>query len=81
VPGFLFAVSDLHNSHAANRRIVNDLRSESGDDWLIVAGDVGDTFAEIENTLRLRQRYANVIWAPANHELWTHQDNPVQLRG
>jgi len=22
-----------------------------------------------------------VIWAPGNHELWTHKDDPVQLRG
>jgi predicted phosphodiesterase len=82
VAGSLFAVSDLHDSHAANRQIVNDLRPESGDDWLIVAGDVSDTFVEIENALRLlRQRFAKVIWVPGNHELWTHEDDPVQLRG
>jgi 3',5'-cyclic AMP phosphodiesterase CpdA len=22
-----------------------------------------------------------VVWAPGNHELWTHRDDPVQLRG
>jgi 3',5'-cyclic AMP phosphodiesterase CpdA len=82
VTGSLFAVSDLHTSHAANRRIVDDLRPESSDDWLIVAGDVGDTFGDIERVLRLlRQRYAKVIWTPGNHELWTLQQDPVQLRG
>jgi hypothetical protein len=80
--GSLFAVSDLHTSHAANGRIVDDLRPESSDDWLIVAGDVGDTFADVERVLRLlRQRFAKVIWTPGNHELWTLQQDPVQLRG
>ena len=82
MPGSLFAVSDLHSSYAANRQIVDELRPESGDDWLIVAGDVGETFGDIEKALRLmRQRYAKVIWAPGNHELWTHHQDPVQLRG
>jgi 3',5'-cyclic AMP phosphodiesterase CpdA len=78
----LSAISDLHASHADNRRIVDDLRPESADDWLIVAGDVGETFADIEEVLRLlRQRYAKVIWTPGNHELWTRHQDPVQLRG
>jgi 3',5'-cyclic AMP phosphodiesterase CpdA len=82
VPGSLFAVSDLHVSYAENRRIVDDLRPESDQDWLIVAGDVGEIFGDIEQALRLlRQRYAAVIWAPGNHELWTHKGDPVQLRG
>ena len=82
MPASLFAVSDLHSSYAANRRIVDDLRPESGDDWLIVAGDVGEIFGDIEKALRLlRQRYAKVIWTPGNHELWTLRQDPVQLRG
>jgi hypothetical protein len=40
----VFAISDLHSSHAANRLIIDDLRPECEDDWLIVAGDVGETF-------------------------------------
>jgi 3',5'-cyclic AMP phosphodiesterase CpdA len=82
VPGSLFAVSDLHCSYSENRRIVNDLRPQSANDWLIVAGDVGDIFGDIENALRLlRQQYAKVIWAPGNHELWTHSEDPIRLRG
>jgi predicted phosphodiesterase len=82
MPGSLFAVSDLHISWTANQRIVDELRPESRDDWLIVAGDVGETFGDIEKVLRLlRRRYANVIWTPGNHELWTHDRDPVQLRG
>jgi len=51
---------------------------QPSDDWLIVAGDVGETFGEIKRALRLlRQRYAKVIWTPVNHELWTQQHDPV----
>lgn len=80
--GSLFAVSDLHVSYSANRDVVAGLRAESPGDWLIVAGDVGDTFADVRETLTsLRERFAKVIWAPGNHELWTLRDDPVQLRG
>ena len=80
--GSLFAVSDLHVSYADNRRITDGLRPESADDWLIVAGDVGERFADIEQTLtQLRSRFSTVIWAPGNHELWTHPSDPVRLRG
>ena len=82
MPGDLFAVSDLHCSHPGNWQIIESLRPESDNDWLIVAGDVGHTFNEIEKVLRLlKQRYAKVIWTPGNHELWTTEDDPVQLRG
>ncbi len=78
----LLAVSDLHVSYAENKRVVDGLWPESDGDWLIVAGDVGDQFAEVEQTLRLlRDRFANVIWVPGNHELWTPPSDPVQLRG
>lgn len=78
----LYAVSDLHVSHPENRRLVESMRSESGDDWLIVAGDVGELFADVVETLaELRKRYATVIWAPGNHELWTHPRDPVTSRG
>ena len=80
--GTLFAVSDLHVSYEENRRVVDGLEPSSDDDWLIVAGDVGEIFADIEKTLTLlRGRFASVIWAPGNHELWTHKTDPVRLRG
>ncbi|QPF94522.1 metallophosphoesterase family protein [Bradyrhizobium commune] len=82
MPGSLFATSDLHSSFSENRRIIDQMRPESRDDWLIVAGDVDDTFSKIEKTLSLlRSRYAKVIWTPGNHDLWTLRDDPVQLRG
>jgi 3',5'-cyclic AMP phosphodiesterase CpdA len=78
----LLAVSDLHVAYEENRTITEGLRPESAEDWLIVAGDVGEMSADIEWALGvLRERFAKVIWAPGNHELWTPKDDPVQLRG
>jgi 3',5'-cyclic AMP phosphodiesterase CpdA len=78
----LLAISDLHVAYPENRAIVAGLRPTSEADWLLVAGDVGDSVADIEWTLRtLRERFARVIWAPGNHELWTLPADPVQLRG
>jgi 3',5'-cyclic AMP phosphodiesterase CpdA len=78
----LMAISDLHVSYPENREIVERLRPDSADDWLLVPGDVAETFADIEWTLRtLRERFAAVIWAPGNHELWTTQRDAVPARG
>jgi 3',5'-cyclic AMP phosphodiesterase CpdA len=78
----LLAVSDLHISYGENREVVDRIRPRSEDDWLIVAGDVGELFDGIAWALELlRNRFAKVIWAPGNHELWTHPTDPVQLRG
>jgi 3',5'-cyclic AMP phosphodiesterase CpdA len=80
--GKLVAVSDLHVRYAENRKIVEELRPESDQDWLLVAGDVGEVVADVEWALGvLRDRFAKVVWAPGNHELWTPHDDPVQLRG
>src|SRR5438477_2530211 len=76
----LLAVSDLHVRYPENRKFVEDLRPGSDEDWLLVPGDVGDRWADIEWALReLSRRFATVIWAPGNHELWTSpsdQDGP-----
>lgn len=78
----LLAVSDLHVAHPANREMVDALRPGHPDDWLIVAGDVGELVVDIARTLRnLSERFAVVVWAPGNHELWTHPRDPVTLRG
>ncbi|WP_344438466.1 metallophosphoesterase [Kitasatospora nipponensis] len=80
--GSLFAVSDLHVVHQENRALTEALRPRSPDDWLIVAGDVGEKFDDVARTLRLlSERFAKVIWAPGNHELWSHPQDPVDLRG
>ena len=75
-------MSDLHVSHPANREVVEAIRPTSEDDWLIVAGDVAETVADVLETLAmLRRRFATVVWVPGNHELWAHGSDPVQLRG
>jgi 3',5'-cyclic AMP phosphodiesterase CpdA len=78
----LLAISDLHVGFGENREIVESLRPESAADWLVVAGDVGEFFADIEWALGvLKQRFAAVVWVPGNHELWTHKRDQVRLRG
>ncbi|MDJ1132989.1 metallophosphoesterase family protein [Streptomyces iconiensis] len=80
--GSLLAISDLHVIHAENRQLVEDLRPGSDEDWLIVAGDVGEKSPDIEHALTtLSRRFAKVIWTPGNHELWTPREDPLQLRG
>jgi 3',5'-cyclic AMP phosphodiesterase CpdA len=81
--GRLWATSDLHVSYAENRRIVaEDLHPADPRDWLIVAGDVAEKPADLEWALgTLAARFERVLWAPGNHELWTHSRDPVQLRG
>ena len=79
--GRLLAISDLHVHYPQNRAFVENLPA-SRDDWLIVAGDVAELFGEVEWALRvLARRFTTVIWAPGNHELWTHPADPVALRG
>ncbi|MGY0064822.1 metallophosphoesterase family protein [Streptomyces sp. LZ34] len=80
--GELLAISDLHVAYQENREIVERLRPGSDDDWLIVAGDVGELFADIEWALGLlSERFAKVIWSPGNHELWSHPKDPEKARG
>ncbi|MFI6449187.1 metallophosphoesterase family protein [Kitasatospora sp. NPDC050543] len=80
--GTLFATSDLHIGYQENREIVQGLRPRTPDDWLIVAGDIGEIMADVEWALGvLAERFATVVWAPGNHELWTHPSDPVTLRG
>ncbi len=78
----LLAVSDLHVGMRDNRRLVEALRPSSEGDWLIVAGDVAELADDVAWGLRrLTERFARVIWTPGNHELWTHPEDRVQLRG
>ena len=80
-PG-IYAVSDLHVSYAANREIADRVRPTHPDDWLIVAGDIGEKKTAIEAVLReYAERFAHVIWAPGNHELWTMSDDESEPRG
>lgn len=78
----LLALSDLHVAYPENRSVLEDVRPTSAGDWLIVAGDAGEITADVESALALlADRFTQVIWAPGNHELWTHPKDPNTLRG
>ncbi|MEE4492897.1 metallophosphoesterase family protein [Streptomyces sp. BE230] len=80
--GQLLAISDLHISYSENRALVEEMVPDSDDDWLLVAGDVAEKVADIQWALRtLANRFRKVVWAPGNHELWTHPKDTVTLRG
>lgn len=67
----LWAISDLHVGHEANRRAVVGLEPRQ-DDWLAVVGDVGETVDHLKTALdALTAKFARVLWTPGNHELWT----------
>jgi 3',5'-cyclic AMP phosphodiesterase CpdA len=80
--GRLLAISDLHIGYPENRGYADALAPGDPDDWLIVAGDVGEVFADTGFVLAsLANRFAKVIWTPGNHELWTLPSDPVTVRG
>ncbi|AVM74073.1 Calcineurin-like phosphoesterase [Magnetospirillum gryphiswaldense MSR-1] len=77
------AISDLHLSSAANRDALAAL-PDFADDWLIVAGDVAERFDHLALAFEtFTRRFAQVIWVPGNHELWSvpEQDGQPPLRG
>lgn len=72
----LFAISDLHVGYAANKAALARI-GHHGDDWLILAGDIGETVAHLEFTLdALQPKFGQLLWVPGNHELWTRRDEP-----
>lgn len=67
----LYALSDLHLGHEANRQALSGITGHPND-WLILAGDVGETGAHLEFAFEiLKPRFAQLVWVPGNHELWT----------
>jgi len=77
----LLATSDLHLAHRANRDALSDVPPH-GDDWLIVAGDIGERPEHLRLALEiLTDRFARVIWTPGNHDLWCPPDDPTRTRG
>ncbi len=77
----LLAVSDLHLGHARNREALTGMRSHP-DDWLILAGDIGEKPAHLVFALeQLAPRFAQLIWVPGNHDLWCPPDAADRTRG
>ncbi len=77
----LFAISDLHMEHPANRQPLRDLPARP-DDWLVIAGDVGRGLEHLALCFDiLVPRFARVVWTPGNHDLWSRPDRPDESRG
>jgi 3',5'-cyclic AMP phosphodiesterase CpdA len=84
--GRLFAISDLHLSRKENRIALEAFGGDTSlrfeDDWLIVAGDVGERVEHLQFALsRLARRFARVIWTPGNHDLWCPAGATDRTRG
>ncbi|HEX8190087.1 MAG TPA: metallophosphoesterase family protein [Pyrinomonadaceae bacterium] len=81
----VFAISDLHTDFKENRLLVERLPDDAfNEDALIVAGDIADQLAVIEDTLaRLRSKFRQICYVPGNHELWVRDrayDSMEKLR-
>ncbi len=78
----LYAISDLHLASRENREALQAI-SARPDDWLIVAGDVGESEKHLRFALDvLVPRFRRLVWVPGNHELWTSpNDDGSSLRG
>jgi predicted phosphodiesterase len=76
----LYAISDLHVRHPDNRRAV-EATDPHPDDWLVLAGDIGESTGDLAWTLdTLGPRFRQLVWVPGNHELWSVPDERP-LRG
>jgi 3',5'-cyclic AMP phosphodiesterase CpdA len=74
----LWAISDLHVRHDANRRALLTTKGRDGD-WLLIAGDVGEGEDDLVFALdTLAPKFARTLWVPGNHELWTLSGDPLR---
>jgi len=77
----LLALSDLHIGYKQNRLAVEQLQAHH-EDWLIIAGDVAEKPEDLIWVLdTLAPRFAQLIWVPGNHELYTLDSDTCRLRG
>ncbi len=77
----LYAISDLHLRYPENRQALLALPPHP-EDWLILAGDVGERAEELELALDiLTRRFARVLWTPGNHDLWSLPSDRYGLHG
>ena len=77
----LYALSDIHLNYEVNRQALAALPPHP-DDWLILAGDIGESLEHLIFALRLLvPRFRQVVWVPGNHDLWTLPNDSSGLRG
>ena len=84
--GRLVAISDLHLSRKENREALEHFAADTArrfdDDWLIVAGDVGERVEHLQFALGiLTRRFARVFFTPGNHDLWCPTGATDRTRG
>ena len=73
----LYAISDIHLGHKINRQALAELPSYP-EDWLILAGDIGETSEQLQFALfELSKRFARLLWVPGNHDLWSTRAEPA----
>jgi predicted phosphodiesterase len=72
----IFALSDVHIEHPANRAWIEGLsRQDYRCDTLLLAGDVSDSLSELSRCLTaLTARFRHVVYVPGNHDLWVIRD-------
>jgi hypothetical protein len=76
----LYAISDLHLRHEENRRQLEALAPRP-EDWLILGGDIGETFEHLEFALRtLTPRFRQLLWVPGNLWCGTRRTEDWHLR-
>ncbi|KAF2842920.1 Metallo-dependent phosphatase [Patellaria atrata CBS 101060] len=67
----LYAIADIHLSYQSNREAWAELK-EFPDDGLIIAGDIGESAAQLETAFeKATSCFRHVFWCPGNHELYT----------
>lgn len=77
----LYAISDLHVGSAVNLKALDALACYP-QDWLILAGDVGETVDHLRLALDIVvPRFERVFWVPGNHDLWAIDPEFGPLRG
>ena len=77
----LYAIADLHLRYEVTRQALEKLQPHPYD-WLILAGDVGETEEHLRYALSiLARRFGRLLWVPGNHDLWTIPSRPGDLRG
>ncbi|HEY5003293.1 MAG TPA: metallophosphoesterase [Ktedonobacteraceae bacterium] len=77
----LYAISDLHVGYKINRNALEALPPHP-EDWLILAGDIGESQEHLQYTLDLlTKRFARLFWVPGNHDLWSTRNQQNRSNG
>ena len=77
----LYAISDLHLNYKENRTGLAELPAHS-DDWLILAGDIGELDSHYYYAFSvLTALFDKIFWVPGNHDLWSSPSEKNGLEG